>query len=190
MATIMRAVYFSYWRLLHWFILLLPVSASPTPNATTLSTSNRSAVQCDTFLHAPVLKVPDCLNAISRLPSDVKGDIIHDPNHNKPFFPIFSYSAPEARHHLPMHRSFGNCVAFVKLQEDTPFDQGTWRSIKATALAVVRECVAKEGLGGKMDAGIFKGLEVHLLSMVEPETEGSLVRPMANKTGKNLDVNL
>lgn len=124
------------------------------------------------------------MKAISRLPNDAKGDVIHDPDHNKPFFPIFSYSAPESRHHLPKHESFGNCMAFVRLQKDTPFDQGTWKSIKATALSVVRDCVAKEGLGGKADAGMFKGLEVHLLSLVKPDLEGNLVRPMVNQTGR------
>lgn len=177
--TMTRAVYFICWSFLHWFRLLLPVSSSPSPNMTSLLTSNRPVTQCDTFLYAPVLNVTDCLKAISRLPSDAKGDVIHDPDHHKPFFPIFSYSALESRHHLPKQQSFGTCMAFVKLHKDTPFDQGTWRSIKARALAIVRDCVAKEGLGGKADAGLFQGLEVHLLSLVKPEHEGGLLRTMA-----------
>lgn len=54
----------------------------------------------------------------------------------------------------------------MKLKQPLGFEWANWQAIRAVAGAVLRACGTDERLGGRGEVGIFRGMEVLLLSEV------------------------
>ena len=138
-------------------------------NPSFMPTVQDSNLDCDGGRYGAQLVVSDCLSAMSLLPTDEAGDVKFDSQAVEWIYPLFSNSAPEARHRLPKIRTFGSCNVGVSLYDYVLTDRSSWRILALRAGHVIDMCVRRQsGIGGGATTGYSKEIAVMVYS-TKPE---------------------